>query len=95
MAKNDDKAKPATIGQTGILGAIERAGNKLPDPVFLFVYLIFGLMVVSILASFFGLSATLNDQVLAGMGQSSLDRFGIKDDGIISAISLISGQSQN
>ncbi|MCF6292494.1 MAG: AbgT family transporter [Robiginitomaculum sp.] len=93
MAKNDSRTKPEAGGQTGILGAIERAGNKLPDPVFLFVYLIFGLMVVSILASFFGLSATLNDQVLAGMGQSSLDRFGIKDDGIISAISLISGQN--
>ncbi len=41
----------------GILGWIERTGNKLPDPVFLFLYLIAGLMVVSILASLFGWSA--------------------------------------
>jgi len=93
MAKNSTNKQPSVEGQTGILGAIERAGNKLPDPVFLFFYLIFGLMVISVLASLFGLSATLNDAVLAGMGQSSLDRFGIKDDGIISAMSLLSAQN--
>ncbi|MBL4595996.1 MAG: AbgT family transporter [Robiginitomaculum sp.] len=93
MAKNSTNKQPSVEGQTGILGAIERAGNKLPDPVFLFFYLIFGLMIISVLASLFGLSATLNDAVLAGMGQSSLDRFGIKDDGIISAMSLLSAQN--
>ncbi|MCI5043891.1 MAG: AbgT family transporter [Aquisalinus sp.] len=80
-------------GQRGILGLIERAGNKLPDPVFIFFYLIALLMVVSIVTSFLGLSAKLNDDVLAGMGQSSLDRFGIKDDGIIYAISLLSAEN--
>ena len=32
--------------QRGILGAIERVGNRLPDPVFLFGYLIIGLMAI-------------------------------------------------
>ncbi|MCI5048132.1 MAG: AbgT family transporter [Aquisalinus sp.] len=87
------KTATATGGQRGILGLIERAGNKLPDPVFIFFYLIALLMVVSIVTSFLGLSARLNDDVLAGMGQSSLDRFGIKDDGIIYAISLLSAEN--
>jgi aminobenzoyl-glutamate transport protein len=34
----------------GILGWIERAGNKLPDPVFLFIYLIFILVIISVVA---------------------------------------------
>ena len=41
--------------QTGFLGWVERAGNRLPDPVFIFVYLILGLVLVSILASLSGL----------------------------------------
>ncbi len=93
MADNKTGQQADQEHQTGILGAIERAGNKLPDPVFLFFYLIFALMAVSVIASMLGLTATLNDQILSGMGQASLDRFGIKDDGIISAISLISGQN--
>ncbi len=43
--------------QKGILGWIERTGNRLPDPVFIFFYLIGILMVVSVLMSFFGVSA--------------------------------------
>ena len=43
--------------QTGILGWIERTGNKLPDPVFLFFYLILSLVVISIVASLAGWSA--------------------------------------
>lgn len=51
-------AETATGGkQTGILGWIERTGNKLPDPVFLFFYLIVGLVLVSIVASMAGWSA--------------------------------------
>lgn len=45
-----DKAK-------GFLAWVERSGNKLPDPVFIFFYLIAILVIVSILASIFGLSA--------------------------------------
>ena len=41
----------------GILGWIERTGNKLPDPVFLFFYLIIALIVISIIAAMAGVSA--------------------------------------
>ncbi len=50
-----DTAKPE--GMTGFLGWIERSGNKLPDPVFLFFYLIFALVVVSIISELAGVSA--------------------------------------
>lgn len=47
-----------TVERTkGILGAIERVGNRLPDPVFIFIWLIVILMMVSVVAAFFGLSA--------------------------------------
>ena len=42
----------------GFLGWVERTGNKLPDPVFIFIYLIAGLVAVSILAAGAGLVAT-------------------------------------
>jgi len=41
----------------GFLGAVERVGNALPDPVFIFFYLIFGLVVVSVAAALLGYSA--------------------------------------
>ena len=41
----------------GFLGWIEKSGNKLPDPVFLFLWLILGLVVISVVASLTGLSA--------------------------------------
>ena len=44
-------------GLGGFLGWIERSGNKLPDPVFLFFYLIVALVIVSIIADLAGLSA--------------------------------------
>ena len=40
----DAVAKPT---QKGFLGWIERTGNKLPDPVFIFFYLIIFLAVIS------------------------------------------------
>ncbi len=43
--------------QTGILGMIERAGNKLPDPAFIFFYLIIVMVIVSALAAWAGISA--------------------------------------
>jgi aminobenzoyl-glutamate transport protein len=43
--------------QTGILGLIERAGNKLPDPVFIFFWLIGLLIVGSAIAAALGYSA--------------------------------------
>ena len=42
--------------QTGILGLIERAGNRLPDPAFIFFYLIIFMAVMSTIAWFFGWS---------------------------------------
>lgn len=50
-------AEASAPAQSGILGWIERTGNKLPDPVFLFFYLIAGLVVVSIVAALTGVSA--------------------------------------
>ena len=41
----------------GFIGAIERTGNRLPDPVFIFIWLIGILMAVSVVASLGGLSA--------------------------------------
>ena len=42
---------------TGMLGWIERRGNQLPDPVFLFLWLILFLVIVSVVANLAGLSA--------------------------------------
>ena len=41
----------------GFLGWVERSGNKLPDPVFLFFWLIVGLVAISVVASLTGVSA--------------------------------------
>jgi aminobenzoyl-glutamate transport protein len=41
----------------GFLGWIERTGNRLPDPIFIFFYLIGGLMLISALAAWLGWSA--------------------------------------
>ena len=55
--KEQAVAEPAAMPtQRGILGWIERSGNKLPDPVFLFFWLIAILVVVSIVASLAGWS---------------------------------------
>ncbi|MDA7787915.1 AbgT family transporter [Sphingomonadaceae bacterium] len=43
--------------QKGILGWVERTGNKLPDPVFIFFYLIIALVVISVICSMLGVSA--------------------------------------
>lgn len=50
------KAATAKAGSGGILGWIERTGNRLPDPVFLFIYLILILVGVSVVANLLGLS---------------------------------------
>jgi aminobenzoyl-glutamate transport protein len=41
----------------GFLGWVERTGNRLPDPVFIFVYLIAALLVVSVICALVGVSA--------------------------------------
>jgi aminobenzoyl-glutamate transport protein len=49
--------------QKGILGWIERTGNKLPDPAFIFLYLIVVLVVISVIAGLAGWSALHPTQV--------------------------------
>ncbi|MEM8617795.1 MAG: AbgT family transporter, partial [Pseudomonadota bacterium] len=79
--------------QKGFLGWVERTGNKLPDPVFLFMYFIIALVIISVIAALMNASATLDQQVLGGMPQSQKDRFGIGEDGVISAISLLAAEN--
>lgn len=43
--------------QSGVLAWIERSGNRLPDPVFIFFWLILVVIAVSVVAAFFGLAA--------------------------------------
>ena len=43
--------------QGGFLGWIERSGNKLPDPVFIFFYLIIALIFLSVVSSLLSVSA--------------------------------------
>ena len=45
--------------QRGFLGFVEKAGNMLPEPTMIFVYLIIALMLLSALASALGWSASL------------------------------------
>ena len=77
----------------GFLAWVEKTGNALPDPVFLFLYLILALIVMSVIASLFGASETLSSEILAGMPDSQKARFGIGSDGIVSAKSLLSGEN--
>lgn len=76
--------------QKGFLAWIERTGNALPDPVFLFVYLILFVIIISALSAAFGVSETLSPQILSGMPDAQKARFGIGADGIIRAQSMLS-----
>lgn len=42
---------------TGLLAWIERSGNRLPDPVFIFFWLILAVIAMSVIAALFGLAA--------------------------------------
>jgi aminobenzoyl-glutamate transport protein len=55
MTQSGEESRP----QRGLLGLVERAGNLLPEPTMIFVWLIGILMVLSAVASWFGLSASL------------------------------------
>ena len=75
------------------LSWVEKTGNALPDPAFLFLYLIAILVFISIIAGLFGLSETLSDKILSGMPDSQKARFGIGADGVVSAKMLISSEN--
>lgn len=49
--------------QTGILGWIERTGNRLPDPAFIFLYLIIAMIIISVITAFLNLSVEHPTQV--------------------------------
>ncbi|MEO0367613.1 MAG: AbgT family transporter [Pseudomonadota bacterium] len=86
-------ANSNSISQRGFLGWIERTGNALPDPVFLFVYLIVAVIVISAISAFFSVSETLSPQVLAGMPDAQKARFGIGADGVVMAQSMLSADN--
>jgi aminobenzoyl-glutamate transport protein len=67
----------------GVLGWIERTGNKLPDPVFLFFQLICILVVISIIASLAGVSAAHPTEIDPDTGAKR----------IIAATSLLSAEN--
>ena len=56
--------------QKGILGWVERTGNKLPDPVFLFFYLIIALVVISVVCAALGVSAFHPTEIDDGTGSA-------------------------
>ena len=45
------------VNDNGILSWIERSGNKLPDPVFIFLWCIAAVVILSVIANFFNISA--------------------------------------
>ena len=51
-------AAPQPAGTGGFLGFIERAGNKVPHPVLMFLYLIIGVIVLSSVLAWAGVSVT-------------------------------------
>ncbi len=55
-------------GERGMLAWIERTGNRLPDPVFIFVWLIAIVVAVSVIAQLLGLSAEHPTQRAEGGG---------------------------
>ncbi|WP_375204380.1 AbgT family transporter [Hyphococcus sp.] len=73
-------AETQARAQKGFLGWVERTGNRLPDPVFIFFYLIIALVAVSILAAVAGLSVPHPTQKDAATGAPVM----------INAVSLLS-----
>jgi len=72
----------AASSRKGFLGWVERTGNRLPDPVFLFFYLIILLILVSLACALFGVSAVHPTQV--------------NEDGspvVVTAVSLLSPEN--
>ena len=67
----------------GVLGWIERTGNRLPDPVFLFLWLIAGVVGLSVVASWLGWSALHPSAIDEATGQPL----------VIAATSLLSAEN--
>ena len=60
MSKASDPAvegAPDVVATKGFLGWVERTGNRLPDPVFIFFYLILFLIAVSVVCALLGVGA--------------------------------------
>jgi aminobenzoyl-glutamate transport protein len=57
MAKKKEK-EPAPQASSGFLGAVEKIGNKVPHPVMMFLYLIIGVIVLSAILAWMGVSVT-------------------------------------
>jgi len=53
-----DTAPPKKSLALRILDAVERFGDRLPDPVFIFLWLIGGVVLASVICSALGVSAT-------------------------------------
>ncbi len=77
------EATAETVQQGGFLGWIERTGNRLPDPVFIFLYLIIALVVISIIAALSGVSALHPTAIDEETGSTA----------VISAVSLLSPEN--
>jgi len=69
--------------QKGFLGWVERTGNRLPDPVFIFFYLIIALVIVSVICALTGVSALHPTEVDDASGMPS----------VIQAVSLLSPEN--
>ena len=78
-----DSIAAATPPQKGVLGWIERVGNRLPDPVVLFLWLVGMLVVISAIASAAGWSALHPTEVDPETGRQK----------VIAATSLLSADN--
>lgn len=72
-----------TAGNSKFLSWIERTGNKLPDPVFLFLYLVAGLILLSVFADVLGWSAVHPTEIDPETGSNK----------VIAATSLLSAEN--
>ncbi len=91
MSVNNETAPspPATKPARGFLGFVERAGNLLPEPTMIFVYLILVLMALSSVADALDWSASLRFS-----GEEAPD-YGVLANGVLTfeATSLFSGEN--
>ena len=86
---NERIAPAAAARQRGFLGFVEKAGNLLPEPTMIFVYLILVLMMLSALGAGLGWSASLD---YAG---EKAPEYGVLADGVLTyqATSLFSEEN--